>query len=108
MASGQEVAVGVLLGSSSPEGHCGEREGLRGPSQHGGLRAGAGDAPAGGHPSEGSAAEMVRETEASTVAANGHPRTSRPAPWKQRGPQHPPFQPGSELHTAQTPRLPEP
>lgn len=74
VASGQEAAVGAVVGSSSLEGHWGRREGLRGQANTGMLKAGGRGGPSQGvYPREWSAVETVKETEASTIPANGHP-----------------------------------
>ena len=64
----------------------GGRRGLRGPSQHRGLRAGAGNAPARGStpaqglPCAGVCSRDSQEEEASTIPATGHPRARRQSP----------------------------
>ena len=101
LVSGQEVAVGAPLASSSPEGHWRGTAGTEGakPTQ----RAegwGQGTPQPGGLPqrracpAQGSAAVTVRRKKPAPSQPMGTPgpggRAHQPAPWKQRGPPHPP------------------
>lgn len=102
----------AVVGSSSLERHQGGREGLRGPSQHreakgrGQGRPRPGRLPQGVVYSQDGQGDRSQHQPSQWAPPGPGGRAHRPAPWKQREPQHPPFSPAQSCNGAQ-PRPPD-